>query len=65
MEKLFGVAAIIISGLILPPSIASVAGVAHPPAAKAQVSEKSLIVRVANARRECRDDDGNSRNCAR
>jgi hypothetical protein len=65
MKKLFAVATIILSGLILAPTFASAAGVARPQAEKAQVSKKSLIVLAAHARRECRDDDGNSYNCAR
>ncbi len=65
MKKLFDVTAIILSGLILAPTFASAAGVARAPAANARVSKKSLIVLAAHARRECRDDDGNTYNCAR
>lgn len=65
MKNLFGVTVIVLSGLILDPTFASAAGVARPQTAKAQGSEKSLIVLAAHARRECRDSEGNSYNCAR
>lgn len=65
MKNLFGVTLIVLSGLILAPTFASAAGVARAQPAKAQVSEKSLIVLAAHAYRECHDDNGNSYNCAR
>jgi hypothetical protein len=65
MKKLLGITAIIMGSLILAPTFALAAGVVRHQATKTQVSEKSLIVLAAHARRECTDDDGNSHNCAR
>lgn len=65
MKNLFAVAVIILSGLILAPTCASAAGIVRPQPSKARVSKNSLIVLAAHGRRECRDDNGNSYNCAR
>ena len=64
MSKLFTVATILMTSLFLGSMFPSTAVVGRLEAFKTQVPKSSLIVLAAHARRECRDDNGDSHNCA-
>jgi hypothetical protein len=64
MKKLFPIAAILMTSLILGPTLPSTTAVARFDGFKAQVPKRSLIILAAKGSRECRDNNGDGHNCA-